>query len=138
MRLNFAALTLFALATPAFAMDLQSFRTPSDNIHCMFITDGGATSVECELRSRTNVKPAQPQPADCDLDWGNRFALDAKGKAGMVCHGDTLITPDAPVVGYGGQATVNGITCQSAETGLTCKNRNGRGFSLSRAKQKLF
>ncbi len=100
MRFAFAIGALL-IATPASAMDLQSFRSPSDNIHCMFITDGGATSVECELRSRTNARPALPQPADCDLEWGNRFALDAKGKAGMVCHGDTLIDPSAPVVGYG-------------------------------------
>jgi hypothetical protein len=132
------AIAVLLISAPASAMDLQSFRTPSDNIHCMFITDGGATSVECELRSRTNVKPALPQPADCDLDWGNRFALEAKGMAGMVCHGDTLITPDAPVVDYGSQATVKGITCASEETGLTCKNRRGQGFSLSRAKQRLF
>lgn len=134
-----AALFLALLTLPAAAMELQSFRTPSDNIHCMFITDDdGRSSVECELRSRVSVKTAEPKPADCDLDWGNRFYLEAKGRAGMVCHGDTLISPDAPVIAYGEEARWNGITCASAETGLTCKNARGRGFSLSRAKQKLF
>jgi hypothetical protein len=133
-----ALLALLALASPAAAMDLESFRTPSDNIHCMLIRDGQAASVECELRSRNNARSALPQPADCDLEWGNRFALDAKGRAGMVCHGDTLITPDAPVLAYGTSLAWDGITCASSESGLTCKNRKGRGFSLSRAKQRLF
>jgi hypothetical protein len=128
-----------AIANTATAMDLQSFRSPSDNIHCMFITDDeGRSSVECELRSRTNTGPALPRPADCDLEWGSRFALDAKGIAGMVCHGDTLVDPSAPVVGYGEQLSAGGIACRSAETGMTCKNGKGRGFSLSRAKQTLF
>lgn len=127
------------IASPAAAMDLQSFRSPSDNIHCMFITDDeGRSSVECELRSRANTRPARPRPADCDLEWGSRFALDATGKAGMVCHGDTIVDPSAPVVSYGEQLSAGGITCQSAETGMTCKNGKGRGFSLSRAKQTLF
>ena len=127
------------ISAPAAAMDLHSFRSPSDNIHCLFITDDEArSSVECELRSRANVRPALLRPADCDLEWGSRFALDAKGNAGMVCHGDTLIDPSADVVGYGKQLSAGGIACQSAETGMTCTNNRGHGFSLSRAKQKLF
>ena len=130
--------TALLIATPASAMDLQSFQSPSDNIHCLFIADGGKTSVACELRSRSNTKPALPRPADCDLEWGSRFALEARGKAAMVCHGDTLVDPSAEVVGYGEQVSAGGISCQSAETGMTCKNKKGRGFSLSRAKQRLF
>lgn len=134
----FAAALAVVFATPAAAMDLESFRTPSDNIHCMFIRDEGASLVECELRTQTNAKPALPRPADCDLDWGSRFALDAKGKAGMACHGDTLVSPDAPVLDYGRSLGWDGITCSSEQTGLTCKNRRGRGFTLSRASQSLF
>ena len=132
------AISLF-LAAPVSAMDLQPFRTPSDNIHCLFIADDdGQSSVECELRSRNNDEPLLPVPADCDLDWGSRFALDAEGQAGMVCHGDTLISPDVPVVGYGRKSAFNGITCASEKSGLTCSNGQGHGFSLSRAKQRLF
>ncbi len=139
MKFGCAAIILSTLATSATAMELRSFRTPSDNIHCLFIADDdGRSSVECELRKRNGVKPVLPKPADCDLDWGNRFALDAEGRAGMVCHGDTLISPDAPVLGYGKQADWNGIACASAESGLTCRNRKGSGFTLSRAKQSLF
>ncbi len=127
------------VSTPAAAMDLQPFRTPSDNIHCMFITDDeGRSSVECELRTRSNTKPALPRPDDCDLEWGSRFYVEAKGKAGMACHGDTLADPSAPELGYGEQVSAGGIVCKSAETGMTCKNGKGRGFSLSRAKQTLF
>jgi len=139
MKFGFAAIVFSSLVMPAAAMDVQSFRTPSDNIHCLFVTDDdGRSSVECELRTRNGVEPAMPQPADCDLDWGNRFALDAEGRAGMVCHGDTLISPDAPVLGYGKQADWHGIVCASEKSGLACRNREGRGFNLSRARQSLF
>lgn len=133
---------VFLLATgapPALAMDLQPFHTPSGNIHCLFITDGGQSSVECDLRSRTSTRAVLPQPADCDLEWGDRFALGAKGKPGLVCHGDTLFTPDSPVLAYGKTMTwKSGIACTAAKSGITCKNRQGHGFSLSRSKQRLF
>lgn len=139
MRTTLTICFVLVLANTATAMELQSFRSPSDNIQCMFITDdGGSTSVEGELRNRANTKPALPRPGGCDLEWGSRFALEAKGRAGMVCHGDTLIDPSAGIVGYGEQLSSGGITCQSAETGMTCKKGKGRGFSLSRVKQSLF
>lgn len=120
-------------------MDLQPFRTPSDNIHCLFITDGGQSSVECDLRSRSNTRPVLPYPADCDLEWGDRFAVGAKGKPGLVCHGDTLYSPGSPVLAYGkSMSWKSGIACTSEKSGLTCKNRQGHGFSLSRSKQRLF
>lgn len=138
MRRIAPALALLAWLTPAAAMELRSFRTPSDNIHCMYIADEGRNSVECELRERTNKDPALPKPADCDLEWGSRFALDEHGEAGMVCHGDTLLNPGAPVLHYGRSNHLGEIWCRSSPSGLSCRNPDGHGFTLSRAAQELF
>jgi hypothetical protein len=132
------AVLILALVQPASATELQSFRTPSDNIHCMYIEDEGRRSVDCELLEMTNPEPAQPRPKDCDLDWGNSFWVGEDGDARMDCYGDTLASPEAPVLAYGRSSHWGSITCRSAPSGLTCRNADGHGFTLSRAKQDLF
>jgi len=133
------ALGLLVLgAGAALAQDLEAFRTPSDNIHCLVISEDGATSIECEVRERSNGDPIRPMPADCELDWGNRFAIGDKGEALLLCHGDTLVSPDAAILAYGETLERGGMSCHSEKTGLTCRNGEGRGFRLSRAVQELF
>lgn len=138
MRALAPAVLVFALASPATAMELESFRTPSNNIHCMYIEDEGRRSVQCEVLEMSNAEPALPKPADCDLDWGSRFELGERGKSGMSCHGDTLASAESPMLAYGRSSHWGEISCRSAPSGLTCKNASGHGFSLSRAKQELF
>jgi hypothetical protein len=138
MRFLLAATLAGLGAAPVLAQDLELFRTPSDNIHCLFIDEGGDIAVECELRQRAEGDPARPRPADCELDWGSRFALAARGEAGLVCHGDTLLSPGSPILAYGETRAHTGITCHSEKSGLTCRNLDGHGFRLARAKQELF
>jgi hypothetical protein len=146
-----AILAVFALpASIALAEQASSFRTPSDNIHCLFSLDNipddpddaesvaEPDSVDCEISEMTNKSPLPPKPADCDLDYGDRFSLAVTGKAGVICAGDTIRNSEAPVLAYGESVTQKGITCDSAETGVTCRNEQGHGFFLSKAKQKLF
>ncbi len=138
MKMLLAASLLALGAGPAIAEDLEPFRTPSDNIHCLFIDEEGEIAVECELRDRSSGEPARPMPDDCELDWGNRFALPATGVSGLVCHGDTLISPGSPTLAYGHEMARGGIACFSEKSGLTCRNQDGHGFRLARAKQELF
>ena len=56
----------------------------------------------------------------------------------IVCGGDTVISPDAKVLPYGTNWKRKGIECSSETTGITCTNRRGHGFSLSRAEQRVF
>jgi hypothetical protein len=42
------------------------------------------------------------------------------------------------VLAYGAQWTRDGLTCKSERAGVTCTNRKGHGFRLSRARQELF
>jgi hypothetical protein len=114
--------------------ELSFFQTPSGNIHCMF--DAGERVLRCDL-ARFDGK-LLPRPKDCELDWGNSFYLAARGKPGGVCHGDTVMAPSNPKLGYGTSWSKSGITCTSRQTGLRCVNLDRRGFELSRAAVKFF
>ena len=75
----------------------------------------------------------KPQrPADCDLDYGGAFEMNAKGPAARLCHGDTVMDGSLPVLGYGEVWQRGGFTCKSEQAGVTCFNTDRRGFSLAR------
>ncbi len=129
--------TLLLFATPAVAQDYVTFQTPSGNIQCLAWDSGGENFVDCELRQMA-TSPLQRRPAGCELDWGRRFAVAATGPAEMVCAGDTVQDPDGLVLPYGQTATFGAVRCTSREAGLECRNAEGHGFLLSRARQELF
>ncbi len=122
------------LAAPpaALAQDSQGFRTPSGNINCM--ADAG--ELRCDLRQRSNRQP--PRPRSCDLEWGDAFAVSPTGRGHLICHGDTVADPSNPVLGYGRVWRAYGFTCVSQTSGVTCRNRSGGGFNLSRGSQTTF
>ena len=70
--------------------------------------------------------------------FGYAFEITAKGQAGHICHGDTVMDPKLPPLAYGEVWQRGGFTCRSEQTGLTCFNAMQHGFSLSRAEQKVF
>jgi hypothetical protein len=124
------------LAAPAVAQDYFGFQTPTGNIHSAIYSWAGGTEARCDLRELT---PSYTQrPAGCDLDWGSAFAVGARGKGVLACVGDTVIDPQNPVLPYGEAVSLGGISCVSAKTGITCTNAEGHGFSVARAKQRLF
>jgi hypothetical protein len=140
LRRSLALLPLLLLASPAFAQKgpWVTFHTPSGNIHCLAADDPDmGTFVDCELREIT-TSPLQPRPAWCDLDWGHRFSLSEYGTAEMGCAGDTVVDSGGQVLPYGRTIRFGAITCESQETGLTCSNAEGHGFSLARAEQGIF
>ena len=130
------ALCLLALmATPAFADDFIFFHAPSGNIHCMLMS-GEYASVRCDMQQLTQSFPVRPD--DCEMDWGDAFEVSTTGRGHMVCHGDTVIDPQSMELGYGASATLGDFTCTSEKTGMTCTNTNGHGFTIAKARQKLF
>jgi hypothetical protein len=133
-----AAGAALAFSGTAWADELTSFHTPSNNIHCMGIVSETGNAVDCELLQMDNTKPLLPQPADCDLDWGSRFAVGETGGGYMVCAGDTVRDPNGITLAYGKTFELRGLTCTSSEKGLDCRNGEGHGFFLSRARQELF
>jgi hypothetical protein len=138
LRLPLLSLTLLAVAggTPVLAEEF-SFKTPSGNIHCAYDDNDGRAYVRCDIKSYTST--VRKRPADCDLDWGYAFAIGARDKRGSIlCAGDTVMNPDAEALAYGTSWKRKGITCGIEETGVTCANRRGHGFFVSRAEQRVF
>jgi Tfp pilus assembly protein FimT len=129
---------LLALAAPARADTLASFHTPSKNIQCLAVTGDGGASIDCEILEKAGSRPLTPRPADCDLEWGNRFEVGETGKGTLACTGDTVRDDTGITLGYDTSFTANSITCTSTQRGLTCLNSEGHGFFLSRARQQLF
>lgn len=130
------ALLLLGLSTPALADDWIGFRSPTGNIHCALYDWNGGAEARCDLRELT--PSYRTPPAGCDLDWGSAFGVGASGKGFLVCAGDTVMDPRNPVLDYGQAVSLGGISCVSARTGMTCTNAAGHGFSVAKAKQKLF
>ena len=127
---------LALLATPAMAQDLMFFQSPSANIFCMIAT-GDWSEARCDIMQMTTKMP--PPPADCDLDYGHAFGIGPQDTRGYrICAGDTVADPKAMTLGYGDHIDLGGFRCTSEQTGMTCTNPAGHGFTLAKASQKLF
>lgn len=129
----------------------EEFRSPSGNITCMF---SSPSNPETALPGRENMREYREYdvrcdmfdytpswstpPDDCDLDWGGSLGVSETGPGIRNCYGDTILNPDAPVLDYGRAISVPGLTCRSERAGVTCTNRQGRGFFISRLRQRIF
>lgn len=134
--LKYLVAGLVLAAGPALADDIVMFQAPSGNIHCMMI-DGEYAETRCDIREFT---PSFTDfPADCEGDWGDSLGIspgDRRGRA--ICHGDTVMMQENPVIGYGNSIEHGGMTCEIAQQGVTCFNAGGAGFSIARAQQAVF
>jgi hypothetical protein len=111
------------------------FRLPSGNIGCSgFVGAAGRPSyLRCDILS--GLKP-QPRQA-CELDWTG-YAIRPTGRARAVCAGDTAYDNRARILRYDSTWRQGPFVCGSGRMGLRCKNREGRGFVLSRARSYAF
>ena len=124
------------VAGPALADQYIGFQSPTGNIQCGIYSGSGGTSV---LGSRpVATQTYRKAPAGCEFDWGNSFEVQATGKGYLACVSDSMADPSNQVLRYGQAVSLGGISCVSAKTGMTCTNAAGHGFSVAKAKQKLF
>ena len=115
------------------------FKTPSGNIQCDWYY---GTLVRCGIKS--GLKPVSRKRAGCYPNvWVELHTSGAAFALGSYCRGEDA--PDAGpfamgavVLGYGKTWSGGGLSCASAATGLTCRNKSGRGFFLSREKWRQF
>ena len=132
-----AALILFASAGLSSALAQEGFRSPTGNIHCQFSAMDGGASIRCDLRQVSNR--SFPRPRNCDLEWGQAFEIAARATRGTpLCYGDTAQDDRLPVLPYGQTWQRSGLTCISEQTGVSCRNARGHGFTLARAAQSVF
>jgi hypothetical protein len=120
-----------ALVVPAGAAAAVHFRTPSGNIGCYV----DRSFIRCDIGQTAAKSP--PQPASCDLDFGNAFEMTRSGRPRRICHGDTVLG-GRRVLGYGQTVRSGAFTCFSRRAGLTCRNAGGHGWFLSRERVRLF
>lgn len=125
------------------------FKTPSANIVCGYTVYSGSRAGESYVgcRIKSGLKPEPPgTPRGC---WTNGdVLLRAIGRTktgGPICPGDDegdagvlVYESRARVLTYGSAWSGGGLRCTSAETGLTCRNKSGHGFFLSRESWRRF
>ena len=133
-----SAVAVLMAAGVAVADEITAFHTPSKNIYCQAIKDAKGGFIDCEILAMAKIAPLAPRPADCDLEWGNRFQLGEDGAGYLACTGDTVRDDKGLTLAYGKSFQVGGITRGSSRQGLQCRNGAGHGFFLSKGRQKLF
>ena len=102
----------------------RTFQTPSRQIGCLMSTGARATDtfVRCDPRFLND----------------RAFTLSATGRGRTIRISDTVVDPDAPVLAYGRRIRLGPFSCLSRRTALTCRNRRGHGFTVSRQRQRTF
>ena len=129
---------------PAGVLTNGYFKTPSGNIVC-FHSPGPADMprafLGCGIKS--GLKPAPPRRPCAEGGYaGDRLSMNATGRVSVPpCAGDpgALVGErEAKVLAYGKTWSGGGLTCASAVAGLTCRNKSGHGFFLSRASWRTF
>jgi hypothetical protein len=126
----------FIFASPVFA-DGFGFQTPSGNIFCNgHVTGSGGLG--CTIVSKSGTPP-MVKPNSCSGYWGHEFKLGGNGNASMTCRASAPSQADyTDIAPYGESAEFGNITCTSERTGLSCRNKLGHGFFLSRSSQQIF
>ena len=121
-----------ALAAPPAAADGFGFRTPSGNIYCNGMTT--TPEIACVIVERD---PGSA-PIDCPAGRQLEVAMAERGRVTARCGGPGRASTYTDVAAYGVTGRFGRIECRSEQTGFTCTNADGHGFSLSRRSQRVF
>jgi hypothetical protein len=102
------------------------FISPTGNVSCAIDVD----LARCDINDRDWTPP--PRPADCEFDYGQGIQLVPSEPASFVCAGDTTFGAE-DVLPYGEAITAGPLRCESAESGITCRDAGSRhSFTISR------
>jgi hypothetical protein len=134
--------------SPAKQPDFGGFRTPSGNIFCNNAVGEGAKRnpvyfLQCAIKS--GLKPPAPRkgPRCTRALWVSMVGSGHAAWSGSTCPGrdepqGPIIQQAKQVLRYGQHWSWRGMSCSSTFRGLTCRNRSGHGFFMSRALTRLF
>ena len=153
--------TTQAATAPVSKPEIVAFQSPSKNIFCIFSNAGENSSgaeISCEINQFTpsfdkayaatrSEEECVAGGCGCEPKGLKRYQISANSPAGQnFCPAFDLYDPvdgsiaakDIITLAYGSAFQKNGLSCLSEQTGVTCKNPAGHGFSLSKAKQQVF
>lgn len=112
--------------------ELTTFTSPSGNVGCYL----DASMARCDIAERSWAPPLRP--ASCAFAYGQGMTLRTGRPAEFVCAGDTALG-SGDELAYGDSITAGALRCESADTGITCRDTKTRhGFAISREAYHLF
>lgn len=119
------------------AVEQYFFRSPSGRFSCRVVAE--PLSAGCH----GDTSPVPDRPATCspEISWGAGMWVDAGGGTGFLCTGGTIYSDSTPgpVLGYGDQLSVLGLTCVAREDGVRCAHdATGHGFRIAAESNELF
>lgn len=106
------------------------FMSPSRNLSCGFLPPQLDSTTGCQAW----VKVANFPPCDAKMSAATPAISFEKGKrATAYCLNQGVFSAGTKVLAYGQRLTVNGVTCTSRRTGVTCiDQQTGHGFTAAR------
>jgi hypothetical protein len=130
---------IFLLSIAPAVADVDPFNTPSGNVQCSAgLGEGEPADVYCTIFERSGP-PSIPRLAQCSAAPGYEFSMSEHGTVTVKCSQFTRpASPGGNAVRYGDARRYGGIVCRSSTSGLDCRNADGHGFFLSRARQSVF
>jgi hypothetical protein len=109
-----------------------SFTMPSGNVGCLYTPEGG-TDVYEPAGGGPELICERVEPSYVTV------ILSVDGEAEMIEDpGEQSCCGDDNIFAYGNTLSLDGFTCASKTTGITCENESGEGFSMARAGVELF
>ena len=141
-RLVVLVLVVSALATAGSAAaktPLPGFHAASGNISCVLLSVPTGNLL-CSIAHATYAAALEKRcfnPSGengAGVDW-HGFLLTPTKKGRINCSGGALYDPSRVrylTIAYGKTWGLAGFACTSHTTGLTCRNRRGHGFFISR------
>lgn len=134
---------LALMTTNAYAADFPVVSFPIDKSGVTFTTPSG--NIECHFTPRggTEIYTTRDNLAELQCDRAApvyfRFVMSERGPAELVKNPgeQPCCSADNPLP-YGRAWEMSPFRCESAETGLTCERKDGRGFFINRASPRIF
>ena len=127
-----AGLGLGLVAMPAVAQAQTTFSMPSGNVECVYTPAGGSSVYK---------SPDGTAELSCDRSEPTyvRVTMTERSKVTVLKNvGDRgCCSVDNPLA-YGTAWQQAPFSCESKQTGLTCRRADGRGFSISKAAIRPF
>lgn len=111
---------------------LPQFVNAAMTVTCLFDGSGG-TTVRCDvMEPHWGVR----KPSSCQDAYGD--AVELATRPSLICHGDTIFSPDVTLTLKAGQSAKFGDHwCTVLTAAVRCSNADGHGFTVSQRAYSL-